>query len=338
MPRCTVLMPVYNCEPYLAAAIQSILDQTFPDFHLLIVDDGSTDHSPEIASAFADARITVVRNETNQGIVAALNRGLAAIQTEYIARMDGDDLAVPDRLARQIETMDAHPEIGLCGGEVARFHPDGTSQGVQPWMRPLTHTAIQFQLLFHNPICHITVMLRRSVMAHHGLTYSAQYPYAEDYELWTRLGQRTRLANIPQLLARYRLHSDSSSARHRTEQRRSRWLIRLQQASYLGMPIPTEEQILYQALLDRQFVGDGRELTVARRHLDAIGRAGVRQLDQPRRLVLTWLNAYWFSACSRSSGSRLAAWALYCSRLYGWAGPPHRIGALLKRCIRGRNV
>src|SRR3990172_2066353 len=109
----TVLMPVYNGEPYLASAVESILGQSFADFEFLIIDDGSTDRSCEIVRGYADPRIRLLRNSSNRGVIATLNRGLEEAHGEYLARMDADDISLPDRLAQPGAVLDAHPEVGV---------------------------------------------------------------------------------------------------------------------------------------------------------------------------------------------------------------------------------
>ncbi len=335
--RCTVLMPVYNSEPYLVEAIQSILTQTFQDFHLLIIDDGSTDGSLEIARSFTDERITVLSNETNQGLVATLNQGLASIQTEYIARMDADDIAVPDRLERQITMMDAHPEIGLCGGYFEKFFPDSIPIKRQVVRPALTRDGIRFQLLLSNAFGHFTVMIRRAVLLQHRLIYSAAYPYAEDYELWTRFGQCTGIANIPHILAYYRVHGTASSVRFQEQQEHSAQRVRIQQAMHLGLEIRTEDRAIYDQLLALSFTGGVSELHVASRLLDELYRFGVEQLHQPRLLVLQWLNRYWYSACSRSAHHGLTIFWIYCSQPYGLKVRTRRTVKLLYYCLKRSN-
>lgn len=332
-PRCTVLMPVYNGERYLAEAVQSILDQTFHDFRLLIIDDGSTDRSLELARSFTDARITLACNETNQGVAATLNRGLASIQTDYIARMDADDIALPDRLERQIAFMDGHPDIGLCGGYHQKFFPDDITGHTIMMRHALTHDEIRFRLLFQCTFGHSTIVLRRAVLQQHRLTYSTDHPYAEDYELWTRLVQCTRMANIPCLLVRYRVHAASSSQRFRQQQSQScRW-IRFQYAATLGLNIRVDDRAVYDPLLDRMFEGSLPELRAAGRLLGELHRAGVGQMGQSRHLVLRWLNRYWYPACAQSASAGLAAWWIYCSQPFGWAVYPSRTAKLLYRCL-----
>lgn len=333
VPRCTVLLPVYNGEAYLAEAIQSILRQTFQDFELLILDDGSTDGSVALARASDDARIRLEASATNQGMVTTLNRGLAMLQGEYIARMDADDIAAPDRLARQVAFLDEHPEVGMCGGYFRRFSPEhsGRTGLEQP---ALGHDAIQFQLLFRSGICHSSVMMRREVLQKHGLAYSGAYPCAEDYELWVRLGRVTRLANIPHRLIDYRVHGAGISGRRGAEQRHSARRIRRLQAANLGLVIRPEDELLYDQLLARALAGGAAELQTAAHYLALLEGIGTEQLNIPRRLVLRRLNDYWYHACRHAAHQGLPIFRLYCSHPFGWATRPQRMGKLLLHCLR----
>ena len=120
-PKISVVMPAYNAENYIREAIDSILAQTFRDFEFLIIDDGSTDHTVEIIRSYSDSRIRLYQNERNMGVAATLNRGLDLARGEYIARMDADDISLPERFAKQAAYMDAHPDVAVCGSNIILF-------------------------------------------------------------------------------------------------------------------------------------------------------------------------------------------------------------------------
>lgn len=211
-PRVTVLLPAYNAGDHLGEAIDSLLAQTLSDFELLVVDDGSTDGSVERLALRADPRLRIERLPRNQGIVAALNRGLDLARGEFIARMDSDDIALPERLAEQVAHLERHPELGLLGSDIAPFGP-----GAGPsWIRHFEPEAISVALLFENPLCHPTVLLRRSALG--DLRYPADAPHAEEYALWVLLAARSRLANLPRPLLRYRSHPGQISKLRSIEQ------------------------------------------------------------------------------------------------------------------------
>ena len=208
-PSISVLMPVYNAEKYLAEAIQSILDQSYRNFELLIIEDGSTDCSAKIAAEFerCDARIRLIRQSENQGLVTALNLGLDLAQGEYIARMDADDISLPERLEKQVEYMQAHPEIGVLGGKIQYMNEDGQLATI-----PLTFYGdinIRWNLLFTNPFSHPAVMMRKAIIERYRLRYDPRATHVEDYEFWGRFLLVAKGENFPDVLLHYRLHPGS---------------------------------------------------------------------------------------------------------------------------------
>lgn len=208
MPKISVVMPVYNGELYVEDAVKSILAQTFADFEFIIIDDGSSDRTSSLlyAAAASDRRIQVVPRE-NRGIVKSLNEGLALAEGDWIARMDADDIALPDRFARQLAYLGSHPECGVLGGQILITDPED-----RPLMRmsqPLDHDKmVAAQLAGVPPICHPTVMFRRDIARAIG-GYSDRFQHAEDADFFLRMAEKTRLANLPDIVLRYRQHFKS---------------------------------------------------------------------------------------------------------------------------------
>lgn len=211
VPRVTVLMPVYNALPYLQAALDSILAQSFTGFEFLIVDDCSTDGSWQLLEQYArrEPRIVLHRNPRNLGVVATLNRGVALARGDYVARMDADDVSRADRLARQAAYLDAHPDVALVAARIEFIGANGEPRGV--WAADQEATLpdeIRRALPSGNCIAHPSVMLRRSVAL--AYPYWAEQRHAEDYDLWLRLcADGHRLAKIDDVLLKYRVHSQS---------------------------------------------------------------------------------------------------------------------------------
>jgi len=219
-PRVTVLLPVHNGGAYLDAAVRSILDQTFTDFELLAIDDGSTDGSGEVLRGYRDPRLRLVKNSRNFGIVETLNRGLSLARGVYIARMDSDDISLPERFERQAHFLDAHPEVGVVGTSGGLI--DGRGESLGTFRYPLSHEAICFSLHFFNPLAHPSVMMRRKVVLSSGGYRSAGLSpggasFPEDYDLWWRLGDVTRMVNLPDRLLLLRKHTGTITARHMEE-------------------------------------------------------------------------------------------------------------------------
>jgi len=197
----SVLMPIYNVEKYLAEAIQSILDQTFADFELILLDDGSTDKSGEIAQSFIDNRIIYHLNEKNLGVANNLNIGLKMAKGKYIARMDGDDISLPERLQIQIDFLESHPDVDLCSCGLEMFGNENTV-----WIRDTDPEKVKITMIFYSPILHATSVWRKEAFESHQLFYNQEAFPAEDYDLWARAIFYCRMVNIPQVLYRYRIH------------------------------------------------------------------------------------------------------------------------------------
>lgn len=213
MPTVTVLMAVHNAEPYLAEALDSLLAQTYRDFELLVVDDGSTDGSSARLDAYArsDRRIRLLRHERNQGLTASLNHGLAQARGRYIARQDADDRSAPRRLARQVAFLEAQPEVALVGSWYRQIDPEGLVLGAPSL--PCQTTVLRWALHFYCPFVHSAVMFRRTVVPDAVGPYDGRWPYAMDYELWTRIADQYPVANLPEPLVDWRYHPTSMTAR-----------------------------------------------------------------------------------------------------------------------------
>lgn len=210
-PKVTVLMAVYNCADYLQSAIDSVLNQTFEDFEFIIINDGSSDSSVAIINSNTDPRIKVIHNEANLGLIGSLNKGIEAASGKYIARTDCDDLLEPERLRKQVAMLDQHDDIVILGSWMQLIDENGND--MQVWHYPSTDPEIRWASLFNTAIGHPSAMFRTEI-AKQNFGYSIDFLYAEDYDLWTRLSEVGRLANIPEALQKYRIHGGSVSSRH----------------------------------------------------------------------------------------------------------------------------
>ena len=214
-PLVSVIMPVYNGEKYLNDALQSIQEQTFTDFELIVADDGSTDDTARVLAGFRDAKLILVK-EDHRGFRAALNSGLALAKGDYVARMDCDDIARSDRLEKQVSHLNAHPEVGIVGTACQTIDVHGNVTGLRTW--PQSDVEIRWASLLTSPFAHPTVMMRRQILLEHGLRYEGTFAAAEDYDLWTRLLPYTKAANLVEPLLQYRLHNDNMTRTRRDTQ------------------------------------------------------------------------------------------------------------------------
>jgi hypothetical protein len=209
-PRVSVILPVHDGERHLGAAIESILAQTYRDFELIVIDDGSTDRSLEITRSFADPRVRVLENPTNLGLPVSLNRALERCEGTYVARHDADDVSKPARLARQVSFLDGAPEVGLVGTWYTEIDAEGRTLGNR--RLPCDHLSLRWALQFYSPFVHGSVMFRRKAVETVG-PYSETFPTSQDYELWLRIASRFEIANLPDRLLRLRVHSGSLTAK-----------------------------------------------------------------------------------------------------------------------------
>lgn len=207
-PAVTVLLPVYNGGRHLRPAIDSILAQSFTDFELLVVDDGSTDTSVSIASSTRDGRVRVVELGRNQGLSTAINRGLGEARGELVARQDADDLSCPTRLEQQVAFLEAHPRVALLGTLGRVIDEAGEFVGVVD--RCLSDASIRWYHGWDNPFIHTSVMFRRRVLLDSGGQFDPDFdPFSQDYAMWSRIIRRHEVANLPARLVHYRLSPDS---------------------------------------------------------------------------------------------------------------------------------
>jgi glycosyltransferase involved in cell wall biosynthesis len=198
-------MTVFNGEAYLREAIDSILAQSFTDFELIIVDDGSIDRTGDIICSYTDPRISLLINPMNIGVSRSLNRGLSKARGEFIARQDADDISEPERFERQVAFLDAHPKVALLGTWYTEIGGECPRQRILP----CDYTAIRWALLFFCPFVQSTVMWRRTPISSHVGGYNESLSYSEDFELWTRVARSFPVANLGENLVRLRLHSES---------------------------------------------------------------------------------------------------------------------------------
>jgi glycosyltransferase involved in cell wall biosynthesis len=210
-PRVSVLLPVYNGESFLPSAIESVLAQSFTDFELLILNDGSSDNSAAIAQSYSDSRIRYFEHP-NMGLPATLNEGARVARGEFLFRQDQDDLSYPDRFAHQIAYLDAHPDVAVLG-TWARIFVDGDPDCVYRYHRhPTAHAAVALCAMFDSAFVHSSVAMRRSAFeALGGYSCDPMRQPPEDFELWSRMCRQYQAGNLPEVLVDYREVAGSMS-------------------------------------------------------------------------------------------------------------------------------
>ena len=208
MPKISVLMPAYNTSSYIEEAIQSILEQSFKDYEFLICDDGSTDNTLEIISSFKDPRIKILKNKSNQGIPKSRNKLLRIAQGRYLAWLDADDIAYPNRLEEQFSFLESHPDVFLFSGW-KKYIDEKSNELPEELYKPASYKAddIGGHLLFACAVRMPTVMMKNTGE----FLFDEGYPLSGDYELWTRISRKYKIAIKEEYLIKYRLHKNNVS-------------------------------------------------------------------------------------------------------------------------------
>jgi glycosyltransferase involved in cell wall biosynthesis len=301
----TVLMPAYNAASFLREAIESILKQTYSDFEFIIINDGSSDETENVILSYTDKRIRYFKNETNLGIIQTLNKGISLARGKFIARMDADDISLPDRLKEQVALMSQHTEMIVCGcdylimtgSELKRSREDNDSDYKKA------------TLLFATCFAHPTVMIR-NIFQKTDIRYDGNFIHAEDYKLWTDLAFEGTFGNVAKPLFKYRAHSGQISEKHRAMQHSVSADIRKAYLGKLGFSFTEEIITSLNQIGDNQFIRSENDLLKAekcllhlRRQNQAFSRFNNNSFDRV-------LHKFWIDTCGNTS----LGWSAY--RIY----------------------
>lgn len=230
-PLVSILMPVYKTASYLREAMDSVLSQTFTDFELIVLNDCSPDNAEDILDTYNDSRIVRYKGEKNVGLGNVLNVGLGMARGKYIARMDSDDISLPNRLQVQVDYLGKHPEIDLVSVGMQLF---GVKNDI--WIRESDPEKVKITALFFSPILHASSVWRRDSFEKLGLRFRQEMVPAEDYDLWTRaLLNGLKLVNLPDVLYKYRIHDNQATVQTDKTTARSREV----QIAYLKSALPS---------------------------------------------------------------------------------------------------
>ena len=293
----SVVLAVYNGELYLKEAIDSILSQTYKDFEFIIINDGSKDSTAEIILGYNDPRIVYIDNEVNKGLVYSLNVGLSKSRGKYIARMDADDIALPQRLQTQFDFMEANPEVGISGTYVEEiFFEKPDIRKTQKF--PEKDSEIKAFTFFQAPFCHPTVMMRKDLLEEKKLLYPKEYYRAEDYALWVELLEHTQAYNIPSVLLQYRKHETSETAlAGENEEEKNRILNAVQNVYFTqkGLSLNSKELLAFSLFANRSI---GYSLTLkSQKEIAEILKKFLSQLSQKHPNLFSPAMDYFSTAC-----------------------------------------
>lgn len=203
MPIVSIILPAYNAECTIKESIQSIVNQTFRDWELIVINDGSSDNTEKVIQSFQDPRIIYVRNECNKGLIYTLNRGLDMANGKYIARMDADDISLPNRIEKQVQFMDSRRDVIISGTQIELF---GNERKKYPKRKlPTRDKDLKNLLAVTSCFAHPTIIIRKSVLRDNNIHYDYHFKDAEDYNMWIDLMPYGKFANLDEILLRYRI-------------------------------------------------------------------------------------------------------------------------------------
>jgi glycosyltransferase involved in cell wall biosynthesis len=309
-PTVSVIMTVYNGETHIRASVDALLAQTLHDFELIVVDDGSTDRTPEILASYDDPRIRVVRNERNLGPYGSANRGIELARGEFIARNDADDVSLPERLERQVQAFRERPKAALVSTEYRMIDEHGdvvTRLGTSD--RAAHPDVIAWNLMFYNHVgAHSQVMFRREDARAVG-GYPLENRYSQDYAMWLLLSERGQVVVLPQVLLEYRMHERNITGSFRGEQvEHSLVVSRTALGRFLGREVSRREALDVRALFELR-AGDVEDLRAAAGLLDEAYGRYVRERE-PSEAVRDEIRAFHsdrFSRCAPKFARRRRA-------------------------------
>ena len=232
----SVIIPVYNAEIFLSETIKSVLNQSFIDFELIMLDDGSTDKSQDIIKTFDDKRIRYIF--CRHDFIATLNKGQKLALGKYIAQLDHDDIMMPDRLKIQYDYMETHTEVAACGGYMEFF---GKRTGI--WRLPLEPEKLLPFTIIHTPILNPTGFVRRDIIERYKIRHRRGYSFAQDYKFWTDIIKIGKLANIPEILVRYRSSDSQAGIKYRKESTVASYKIQSEMVNFFLSHVNKDEMI-----------------------------------------------------------------------------------------------
>jgi glycosyltransferase involved in cell wall biosynthesis len=321
MALVSVVLPARNGMPLLQEAVESILSQSFANWELIIVDDGSTDATAAYLSSLDDERVRVLTNRKSLGLSASLNKGIKAAHGKYIARMDHDDISLRERLANQHDFLEANPKVDILGTWAK-------TQGLtkeQIWRYPTQDEDIRSELIFNSNLVHSSVMLRAAKLKRYKLAYDPKIARAQDYELWSRFAGRLRFANLDQVLLHYRIHAGQVGRRHGREQQAVAAAVRGKLLTQLGLKPSATQHKLHNAISMWQFPASKAGLGAVEAWLSTLLNANDRLSFFPKAAFRRALEERWWHACRASVSLGRVVSQVYASSPLAAAGWADRV-------------
>lgn len=292
LPLVSVVMPVFNSAKYLGKSLDSVVKQTYSNIEIIVINDGSKDRSSEIIGKFKDSRIKLINFKRNKGIVSALNKGLDLAKGKYIIRMDSDDIAHKDRVKKQVEFMEAHPKIGVCGSAIKVIGRKNYT-----WFPPTNSEDIKLKMFLESPIAHPSVCIRKKILEVNNLRYDVNYEFAEDYKLWVDMSRYCEMANLDDVLLRYRVHSTQIGATKTKMQQKSVMKVKNELLTLLtGTPTKDELKLHIKAMSWPRNQSN-KELEELRSWYEKLVSANYKKQIYNTRKFKAMMGERWVGAC-----------------------------------------
>ena len=333
-------MPVFNGEKYIGKAINSILRQTFTDFELIIINDGSTDGSMEIVKSFKDKRIAIVENERNTGLAAVRNQGLSTSRGNFVAFLDCDDISYPDRLEREVAFLEAHSDFGLVGTYTRLIDALDKPTGIF-WREYIPWEKFPIRIMFGNMFTTSSVMLRKTALPQ--MRFREGFAPAEDYELWTRMLKKWKGCNIPKILTDYRTHDTGTSVTKKTLQQNAIDRIIMSELKEIGIEPAPEELSLHRKSYG--FAGTDEE---TKKFLAARLKWLLKLIEQnqnagrfPSKMFEEVMAEMWLGSCDANARLGLKTWKIFrespLSKSIRWRGNFKKLAKFALKCLLSKD-
>ena len=301
----SVILPVYKGAAYLKNAIESILQQSFTSFELVIVNDASPDNSEEIIRQFTDPRIKYFKSDINLGLVGALNKAISLSSGKYLARMDQDDFSFKDRLKIQYEFLENNPEYIVAGTKVRILGTERLKE------YPATNEEIKMKLVFGAPFAHPAVMIRKSILDDNDLQYEEQYRHAEDFGLWMRLSALGKMINLDYVGLDYRIHETQYTKVFTDDSRDVYYTIRDEYLKKIGVKMDQQDRDKFEILSRRDI--DVRDEKVLRETGDFINKLAdiFKNASIDQRILKDFLYVKWKRFCVERAKKGLKTYSIF---------------------------
>lgn len=307
MRKVSVIMPIYNSESYLAEAIESVLNQSYQNIEVVLVNDASIDHSESIAEKYISDRVRYIKNPQNSGVAYSLNRAIQLCCGDYIARMDADDISMPDRIKKQVAFMEANSTLAVSGSWVRHI---GKYKGVLE-KKPSGSSCIAAFMMLDNPVMHPTAIMRKRTLENYRLKYDAAYERCEDFDLWEKVSQVAEIDNLPEPLLHFRVHAGSVTAKHCDEMWRKTYEILARGLSRIGVATNSSEIRFHRKISHGESAENIAELIKAEKWFLKLLDANNKSMVHAESAMQEALGFAWYLLCRNSAKLGIKVWKTY---------------------------